>query len=104
MPHPPFFAPLTAALTIFGVVGMSAHGQSVDHEAARRALELGETKPLEQILAGVRTNLSGDIVSVEIERDGRVIDYELRVLDRDGRMRRVSVDAKSGQILKIEND
>ena len=104
MPHPPLSAPLTTALIVFGLLGMSAHGQSGDHEAARRALKLGETKPLEQILAGVRTNLPGDIVSVKIERDGRTIDYELRVLDRDGRMRRVSVDAKSGRILKIEND
>jgi uncharacterized membrane protein YkoI len=101
--HRPLSAPLVTAL-IFGFCGMSARGASNDQDAARRALELGEIKPFDQILANVKSSLTGNIVSVEIDHSGPAWGYELRVLDRDGRIRRVRVDAKSGRILRIESD
>ena len=97
---------LTTVLIVFGLLGTSARAVSDDHDAARRALELGEIKPLDQIFASVKSSLpgDGDIVNVEIEHCGSVWDYHLRVLYRDGRIRRVTVDAKSGQIRKLGND
>ena len=91
-------------LIVCGVLGTATPAASEDHDTARRALEHGEIRPLDQIIASVKSNVTGNIVSVEIEHFGPAWDYELRVLDRDGRIRRVTVDARSAQILKIEHE
>lgn len=68
----------------------------------RRAVESGEIKSLTDILALVRGQLPGDIAGVEIERKkGRWL-YELRVVDGNGRLFEVYVDARSGAIERVK--
>jgi uncharacterized membrane protein YkoI len=86
------------ALIVFCLLETAARGAGEDHDAAQRSLEMGEIKPRDQIFATVKSRLPGDIVSVEIEHCGPAWGYGLRVLDREGRIRCVTVDAKSGQI------
>jgi uncharacterized membrane protein YkoI len=69
-----------------------------DHDAARRAVQRGEIRPLADLLAIVRDKLPGEITGVELERDhGRWL-YEFRVIDKVGRLFEVYVDAQSGDI------
>ena len=46
--------------------------------------------------------MTAKAVSVEIERSGSAWDYEFLVLDEKGNLWRVTVDAKAGQIRKVE--
>lgn len=71
-------------------------------DEVRRAVEAGEIRSLADILDGVRTKLPGEIAGVEVERkDGRWL-YEFRVVDNQGRVFEVYVDARSGNIERIK--
>jgi uncharacterized membrane protein YkoI len=73
-----------------------------DHDAVRQAVERGEIRPLSEIRDIVRGKLTGEIAGVEIERkNGRWL-YEFRVVDSQGRLFEVYVDARSGGIERIK--
>ncbi|PZQ17706.1 MAG: peptidase [Ancylobacter novellus] len=73
-----------------------------DQDEARRALERGEIRPLDQVLDAARKALPGDVVKVELdEDDGRWI-YEIKILTASGDRREVEIDAKSLQVLEID--
>ncbi|MGE0024809.1 MAG: PepSY domain-containing protein [Hyphomicrobium sp.] len=75
-----------------------------DQELARGALLEGRIRPLAEITEMVRPHLPGTILGVEIEvEDKGTIVYEFDVLDTDGRLKEVEVDAATGMILKIED-
>lgn len=75
-----------------------------DHEEARRALEEGRARPLAEILQEVRHKLGGEVIAVEFEREeGRFV-YEIKLVDSEGRLREVYVDAMTAEILKDEVD
>ena len=80
------------------------HDDDDDHDRARRALEEGQTKPLAEILAVVEDELGGDVVGVEFERRGGRYVYELRIVDRAGRLHEVAIDAMTAEILASERD
>lgn len=71
-------------------------------DEVRRAVEAGEIRSLADILDGVRTKLPGEVAGVEVERkDGRWL-YEFRVIDGQGRVFEVYVDARSGNIERVK--
>ncbi|MDR3517879.1 MAG: PepSY domain-containing protein [Azospirillaceae bacterium] len=69
-----------------------------DHDRARQARIRGEIAPLEEIIATVHRRFHGDIVSTELEHSGGIWTYEFKVIDDDGRLREVKVDAHTGLI------
>ena len=71
-------------------------------DAVRRAVEAGEVLPLAQILDKVRVRVSGDVTGIEINREGGRWHYEVRVIDRGGRVLEVHVDAQTGKVEEIE--
>jgi uncharacterized membrane protein YkoI len=68
----------------------------------RHAVQSGEIKSLTDILALVRGQLPGEVAGVEIERkQGRWL-YEFRVVDGNGRLFEVYIDARDGTIDRIK--
>jgi uncharacterized membrane protein YkoI len=76
----------------------AALAESHDQDAARKAVESGEIRPLTDILAAVRGKLPGEVVGVEIERKKDRWLYEFRVLDAKGNLFEVYVDAHMVEI------
>ena len=75
-----------------------------DQNRASRALEQGRARPLAEILNSVRARLGGEVVGVKFKRkDGRQV-YKLKLVTPNGRLREVSVDAMTGEIMKSEDD
>lgn len=75
-----------------------------DQEMARRALLEGRIKSLAEITEIVKPKLPGTILGVELEIEkGRFI-YEFDVVDQNGKLKEVDVDAATAEILKIEDD
>jgi uncharacterized membrane protein YkoI len=73
-----------------------------DHDKVRRAVERGDIRALADILSVVRGKLPGEITGVEIEqKNGRWL-YEFRVIDANGRLFDVYVDARSAAIDRIK--
>lgn len=75
-----------------------------DHERARQAFEQGEIRPLGELLQIVTSTIPGEIVDVEFEKEDGVWVYEFYLIDRDGTLLEVFVDAKTGDIMKIEGE
>ena len=77
-------------------------GDDADHDLARQALESGQVLPLATVLAKLAHEAPGQVLKVEFEReDGRFI-YEIRLLQNDGRVAKLKVDAVDGRVLAIK--
>lgn len=73
-----------------------------DHDRARQALEQGRVLPLRAVIDRVEREQQGQVVKIEFEADdGRYI-YKIRLLQRDGRMAKLKVDAVDGRVLNIK--
>jgi uncharacterized membrane protein YkoI len=75
-----------------------------DHDDAREAVTRGEALPLSEILAIVRRVEPGEVIEVELERDDGRLEYEIEVLTPRGRVRKVTLDARTGAILETEDE
>ena len=75
-----------------------------DHEAARAALQRGEILPLPRILEIVAEQAPGDVIEVELDDNHGVLEYEVKVLAADGRVREVKMNARTGVVREIEDD
>jgi uncharacterized membrane protein YkoI len=71
-------------------------------DEVRRAVESGEIHSLADILSALRGKLPGDVAGVEIEHEGGRWRYEFRIVDGQGRLFEVYVDARSGEIERIK--
>lgn len=107
--HAPLVSSLARAVSRVGMMAMAWIGLLIctpaladdlrDHERARAALQAGEILPLQQVLARVSARHPGEVLEVELEReDGRWV-YELKLLQRDGLLVRLDVDARTGEVL-----
>ncbi len=73
-----------------------------DHERARAAVRAGEVMPLPQLLAQLQRSHPGQVLELELERDdGRWI-YEVKLLQADGRLLELELDARTAQVLKVK--
>lgn len=91
----------TAAILIF--LASSALAGS-DHERARQALARGEIMPLTRILEIVERTVGGRVIDVEFEEEAGRFIYEIETLSAQGRLNKLSIDAKTGAILKRDED
>ncbi len=96
----PALALLLAALA----GGASLSVQAGDQELARAAVERGEIRPLDEILAAARKAVPGEVVKLELKRDDGRWFYKLRILAAEGKRREVKVDASSLAILDDDDD
>ncbi|MBS0465822.1 MAG: PepSY domain-containing protein [Proteobacteria bacterium] len=94
--------PLALALGVWGAAGSLHADDRSDHELARQALQQGQVLPLRSVLERIERDYQGQVLKVEFERDdGRYI-YEIRLLQQDGRMAKLKVDAVDGRVLSIK--
>jgi len=70
-------------------------------QEALDAMRRGEILPLARILAIAQQHAPGDIIEVEYKAGPK---YEVKTLAANGRIREVELDARSGALLKIEDD
>src|SRR5512140_2584889 len=92
-----------AALVVATPRLADAHDQDeARRDEVRRAVESGEIHSLADILNTLRGKLPGEVAGVEIEHKGDRWRYEFRVVDSQGRLFEVHVDARSGEIERIK--
>ncbi|MCF6236630.1 MAG: PepSY domain-containing protein [Gammaproteobacteria bacterium] len=73
-----------------------------DHEKALQLRELGEIMALEEILKHAKKEINGRILELELEREDGIYLYEILILDSEGQLWEIEIDASSGKILKRE--
>jgi uncharacterized membrane protein YkoI len=91
-----------ALATAVLVVPAASPAYARDHDEARRAVEAGEARPLNEILNIVRGKLPGEIIRVKFERENGLWIYEFRVVNSEGRLFEFHVDARTGEIKRIK--
>mgnify|MGYP000536410873 CR=1 FL=1 len=75
-----------------------------DHMEAKRLLETGEILPLEEILNSLRQTFPGKILDIELEKEDHHIVYEVELLGKDGVVKEIYINAKTGKVLFIKED
>lgn len=85
-------------LALAGMHG-AVHADS-DHDRARSALMAGEVLPLKQILETLERQQPGQALELELDKDRGTWLYEIQWLQPDGRLLKLEVDARTGQILR----
>jgi hypothetical protein len=88
---------LVAALAL----PMARAGDQDDQERARAAVQSGAVLPLPSLLERLQRTHPGQVLELELEQeDGRWI-YEIRLLQADGQLLKLAVDARTGQVLQV---
>ncbi|MDO5898741.1 PepSY domain-containing protein [Agrobacterium sp. Azo12] len=82
----------------------SINATAKDLDRLRDAVKRGDVLPLSVLQEKLRISYPGDIIKVELdEDDGRFI-YEFKVLQANGRLYEIEMDAKDGTILDVDDD
>lgn len=97
-----------APLALIAAATLSSPGTVLagkeDHVEARELLRRGQILPLDRILDIAQRHVPGDVIEVELEREERGWEYEVKVLTPAGRVRKISLNARTGAVLKIKDD
>lgn len=75
-----------------------------DHELARALSAEGRILSLQQILEKASAHQKGTIIEAEFERDGTRFIYELEIVDEEGVVWELKLDAASGDLISMERD
>lgn len=75
-----------------------------DHERAKELFESGEILPLDQILENIRDRHHGRLLEIKLEQKKSMVIYEVELLDDQGRVWELKLDAVTGELLKRERD
>lgn len=75
-----------------------------DHELAEQLREAGEILPLETILQKLHTSHPGKVLEVELENKHDRLIYEIEILDEEGKVWEIKVNAKTGELLQQKKD
>ena len=93
---------LAVAAATAGTPAQAAERGHGDHDLARQALERGQVLPLRTVLEKVEREYQGQVLKVEFEHDDGRFLYEIRLLQQDGRMAKLKLDAVDGRVLQIK--
>lgn len=93
---------LVATFSLFPL--SAALADKDDHVEARVLLQRGEILPLAKILESVRRRVPGDVIEVELEREDSRWEYDVKVLTPTGLVRKITLNARDGTVLKIKDD
>jgi len=97
---------LLSGCCLMGFAGVAGADDGAEPLAddVRAAASHGEVLPLAKILAIAAQRVPGEVLKIELEREHGVLSYELKILARDGRVRELRLDARSGAVLALEDD
>ena len=71
-----------------------------DHERARQAVQAGQVLPLRTVLERLEREHPGQVLEVELEHDGERWLYEIKLLQADGRLLKLLLDARTADVLR----
>lgn len=89
----------TLLVWLAGVAQPPAWADS-DHDRARAAVQAGQVLPLKTVLERLEREHPGQVLEVELEPEGGRWIYEVRLLQADGRLVKLELDASTGARLK----
>ena len=106
-PFSPMLCRMGAALAC--LLSAAAWADEDDYLRASEAVRAGEILPMEQVLARLAQQYPGNVLEVELEDEDDDDDddfggarwiYEVKLLQPDGQLRKLLIDAKTGEVLR----
>lgn len=92
-----------AAVLLAGAIAVPAlardHGDRRDHERARQAVTSGQVLPLRTVLERLEREHPGQVLEVELEQDDDQWVYEVKLLQNDGQLVKIKLDARTAAVL-----
>jgi uncharacterized membrane protein YkoI len=95
---------LAAAGFAAGLADLPVSRADDDHVRARALSQRGEILSLERIAALAKARHPGKLIDIELERKRGLWIYEVELLDDQGRVWEMKLDARTGELLKLEQD
>ena len=93
-------APAWLAVALVALASLAQADDDKDQDRIRDAVRSGEVMPFDLLRQQLQKSHPGDVLELEIEREhGRWI-YEIKLLQPDGRIVKLEVDARSGEVLR----
>lgn len=71
-------------------------------ESLHGEVSRGEVVPLDTILDWLEANYRGEMLEVELEREGGYVEYEIKMLGPQGQVVEFEFDGQNGQLMSIE--
>jgi uncharacterized membrane protein YkoI len=100
----PALLALVAGLAFAAPASATDRGRSGDHDDARRAVEMRQALPLTRIMSIAQEAVPGEIIEIELDNDDDQLIYEVKILARNGHVREVEIDARTGAVLQVEDE
>lgn len=75
-------------------------GDRHDHERARAAVQAGEVLPLATVLERLQRTHPGQVLELELEREHERWVYDIKLLQPNGQLVKLRVDARTAQVLE----
>lgn len=101
-------AHLMWALLLWPLLGGTNHlaweDENSSYDQARRALNRGEVLALPVVIEHLRRLAPGEIVAIEYEYEFERWVYEFKIIDSRGRLQKVHLDARSGELVRMADD
>ncbi len=95
-------AMLFAGLALPAVQAIGSADHDRDHDRARAAVQAGQVLPLPTLLERLQRSHPGQVLELELELDkGRWI-YEIKLLQADGQLLKLELDAATAQVLEVK--
>ena len=93
-----------AVAALLGVAVLSAAwaGDHDDHERARAAVRAGEVLPLPALMERLQRTHPGRVLELELEREDDRWIYDIKLLQADGRLVKLEVDARTAEVLDVK--
>lgn len=82
------------------VAGSAFASDRLNHNEIYQLRESGQIMSMEDVLKHARTIQPGQLIEAELEREDGQYVYELKIIDADGRIHKLELDAQSGDVLK----
>jgi uncharacterized membrane protein YkoI len=73
-----------------------------DQDVAKQLMEQGEILPLEKILEQAKLIHPGRILEAEMEHKGEIYIYEIEIVDAQGRVWELKLNAQTGDLVDKE--
>ena len=84
-----------------GLLQPAAASGKGDHDRARAAVQAGEVMPLSALLERLQRSHPGQVLELELEREDDRWIYEVRLLQADGQLLKLELDARTAEVLKL---
>jgi uncharacterized membrane protein YkoI len=92
---------VTAFAVALGTTAAPGVGHAAQRDRVRHMAESAELQPLGAVLKAIARRYPGRALDARrVERDGRPL-YQIKWLGQDGKVRDITADARTGQILQV---